>query len=592
MTLQKLFRRSLNALLSAGATLCIGFLSSAGMFVISQSMLLGVLVFILAIAYEGQVNSEGISGALKRMLGQDYLKRGVARRYLIKQFKTNPDNAFLNGYMAQRAELKRLSKMSGLTLIDKAYQANIKTDLKRKELFFLKQLVPVVGGYVTPMETAARALLDAEAKQKIEREIRWKKWVIRIGWLFAIGGGVSSGLAAFSAINESLVVFAFISFVPVTAWLVLAGFAAVGYTLLLYQAISDVVQDYQGDWWRVLLRRREDELPFAYRLRIATVIFGILISLFCAVATAGTWWGSAKNGADLLKMSDAIASYIRNISVILMAVPTFIFNMSNSIGTAEDVNKKLREKGILARLLEIYEACANIWDKEKFFQFINPFRLVEAIISHTIIGIAFMGHMFSIGVIANRLAGISAWLSTFLNGIGEAFMDWNYLKRNENLILKTVLLPITLTTFILRALAVAWDYPFNNSLQDSIDKFFPSVVEPITTKPVLVEIVDTSWETQVLIEVCDEVISHCHHAYGSTSVVQEKMQAARNIKGKIKDQVINGNINLDSDDIKLFETSLNKNRFGVWQQETTFTKSQWDAAKQNYKTHSGPNYGN
>ena len=79
---------------TAGATLSIGFLSFAGMFALSSSLILCCAAFTLAVAYEGQVNGEGIAQAFERMFDSNYLNLGIVRCFL--NDKENVEhNAFL-----------------------------------------------------------------------------------------------------------------------------------------------------------------------------------------------------------------------------------------------------------------------------------------------------------------------------------------------------------------------------------------------------------------------------------------------------------------------------------------------------------------
>src|SRR5690242_16221354 len=104
-------RKSLGWLLAAGATISVGFLSFAGMFLLFPSLALCSIAFILAAAYEGQVNNESISMALRRMFGKDYLKKNIIRRHLKELIEPKElDNIFLRKYQKNAHYLKALKK--------------------------------------------------------------------------------------------------------------------------------------------------------------------------------------------------------------------------------------------------------------------------------------------------------------------------------------------------------------------------------------------------------------------------------------------------------------------------------------------------
>lgn len=109
MKKNKIAHKSLTTLFTTGATIAVGFLSFAGMFVLTSSLIWCGAAFVLAAAYEGQVNAEGISSAFRRMFDKNHLKRGILHRYFEEQLEEEDEtNIFLNDYRIQKKYLADL----------------------------------------------------------------------------------------------------------------------------------------------------------------------------------------------------------------------------------------------------------------------------------------------------------------------------------------------------------------------------------------------------------------------------------------------------------------------------------------------------
>lgn len=605
MSANKTARKTLTVIFTIGATMAIGFLSFAGMFVLSSSLIWCGTAFVLAAAYEGQVNAEGISSALRRMFDKNYLKRGILNQYLESQLEEEDErikkiylleleklkdsteeereqlkaqieerelakqqNGFLKDYRKQKKYLEDFEKIEHLTEIQIKEKAAAKKQLRLMESVFFKQFEDYDNHdyYLTPVERSARELM-AKDREKILTEINRKKWLIRASWLFALGGGVSSGLAAFSAIKTGVAAFAILSAIPGGALIALAGFAAVGYTLLLYQSISDMVQEYQGKW-RTYFTKRDNESTLKHVVRCTATVLAIGIAIVATVATAGTWWYAAKEGATLLKIADRAADILRSVSVALMALPAFIFSTSNSIASIDDMSKSSYGKLIT----DAKTSVKDTWKAESFFRFINPFRFVEKVITYTAKSVLFLGHVISMGFISDRFDAMPAPVCIAANSTGEVLTDLNYLPDekkdhgHESKLLSILFFPVNVVVKSLKLLSVLWDWPFSGSLKKSYDHMFPSPqTQKSPEKPVLSE----EWRKQQVIEVCDKTITRLKDKS------PEKVMAAKKIKATIREE---GDLEEKEPLLRQEAQPLAKNRLSFWKQKTTKSQSDMDAA--------------
>lgn len=496
MNKQKILRKSLTFLLTVGATVAIGFLSFSGMFILTPSLIWCCAAFALAAGYEGQVNAEGISSALRRMFDKNYLKKGILRRYLDDLLEQNDDsNVFIKDYRAQKAYVEKLREIHHPNAEQAQKIAQAKKQLRNMELFFFNQYEKCneKKDNVSAMEKSVRDLILLK-KAKLDLEIKRKTWLIRASLIFAVGGGVSSGLAAFSAIKVGIASFALLSAIPGGVLIGLAACAAIGYTLLLYQSISDMVQQYSGKW-KNYFNKRQNESSATHILRCVATVLTIGVAIVATIATAGTWWYAAKQGASLLNFSEKAANALRSVSVALMALPTFIFSTSNSIASVDNISRSSYKKLFFETMTKIKKA----WETETLFQFLNPFRFVEKICSYTAKGIFFLGHVVSIGLISDRFDALPAVVSAGANATGEALTDLNYLPdqkkehNHDSKLLKVLFLPVTITVTVLKLFAVLWDRVSSGSFKKSWKNIFPSCVsqkEP--EKPML----SGSWNQQ------------------------------------------------------------------------------------------------
>ncbi|MES2218840.1 MAG: hypothetical protein V4501_10575 [Pseudomonadota bacterium] len=502
MNIKNISRQVFSGVFTGGATVAAGFLSFAGMFIIAPGLGFCLTALVLAVAYEGQIFNEAISKALRRMFDQDFLKKGIADReikqYLRKiklakhaqntsvaesEIELFPSDVKNNIFAAAYLEQSKVAHKHNhdATPACAAQQVEAEQELETLKIYFVEQLGKKRKSWATlnPQEQAVKDIIGDKQKALL-KEIKRKQWLIRFSWLFAIGGGVSSGFAAFSAIQEGVATlaasFSVLSAIPGGVLVALAVFAAFGYTFMLYQTTADMVQAYDGEW-RKYCERREDETATLHVLRMVGMVLVAGVGIFATVATAGTWWYATNKGAMLLRLGESAAQGIRNISVPLMAVSTLIFNVANSLSWVDRISRRNFRAEIGKELNNISTA----WNSENIIQFVNPFRVIEKFIAYTARSLLFLGHIISMGLISDRLDPLPPVLTTALTAANELTVDLNYMPNEEteehaghgSKFLDVILFPVTLVVGSFKLLAVAWDAPFSG-LSDAWKKSFPS----------------------------------------------------------------------------------------------------------------------
>lgn len=417
-------RKLLAGILTAGATLSVGILAFAGTLLFTTSLPWCIAAFVLAAAYEVQINGEGISATLKRLFDSDY----TAYQVMVYEAE-NDENFFLKDeYEECKAYIKDLHKHSehlkkSLHIftdenpdeIRKKIQANKQARKAAKK--FLRELL------LNPLREGDNRLNVAALKNEISRRKKWEKF----GWLVSIAAGVSAGFSTLGSLSGSITSAA--ATVPLLGALsplaltIMAAVAGAGYTFLICQTWSDMLHDTRGTWSKMFKRQFQNgvrETVPHYAVRTSATVFAVLLAAFTTLATAGTWWFAIKEGGAVLNLSQRIISLIRWTTVIPMTLPTFVFNGQNSIETINRISRPHhhshddRSPGNPSKIS---------W---------NPFLLAEKAIDTIQQPFVFLLHIISIGLMSDRLGNIPPWILTFFGAAGEGLTDWNYQPEQHN----------------------------------------------------------------------------------------------------------------------------------------------------------------
>ncbi len=627
MKIKTSIRKFLLLILTIAATLSVGFLSFVGMYAIFPQLLLCGAAFGLAAAFEGQVNKEGIGAALKRMFDPDRLKVRIVRHYLDdlvaqeKKLKKSAlvaefrfaNNKFYQDYRQQKKYIKSLEKyiedlkarkssfLRGFESVERdklqreidlqqAEYKKAKKRLQNLQIFFSKKLHHPSKN-PNEIEKAVANLLGGGKAGALKKEIKRKALAIKLSWLLDIGIGASSGFATLSAMQTGIAMFSVLSFIPGGFLLGLAIAAGLGYALLIYQNISDMIQDYKKSWISYF-NKREKESRAGQVLRCSVAIVGVVLALAVTFATAGTWYKLVKDGAKIAGFIDKVASTLRDVFLISMVLPSVIFNTKNSVESVDKLSKVKYREFLAKKWSEV--VCA--WNTENIVRFINPFRAIEKTISFLGFSLLFKSHSVSIGVGASQVeAGfipsmptISPVLVASVGACNETLTDANYLNKKNSILLAAMygvlILPPVL---ILKTLAVGWDYVFSSprSLSVSFKKMFTShrdeKIKNLTRpeKPALSE----EWNKQEVIEVCDNTIDRLktknplHKLINNKNATHAKINAVKNIR----ENVISGRVlrdEVDSRDVKV----LAANRHLFWKVKKPESQVALENAFDNY----------
>jgi hypothetical protein len=201
---------------------------------------------------------------------------------------------------------------------------------------------------------------------------------------------------------------------------------------MMYINVADMVQNDTLHQWakntRDFFVRRENESLtwmaarcFFAGIGAATVVG---LSVFATIATAGTWWIAAKKGALLMAgMTETVAKVIRTVTVISMAIPNIIFNTVNALKSVGEI-ANYTVRNLSAKLGHHF---LRPLENKNILQCMNPFYWLAKSAELVIHAVVFSGHLISVGLTSDGLAGVPPIITTGAGTLTELLTDWHYI---------------------------------------------------------------------------------------------------------------------------------------------------------------------
>lgn len=425
-------------LLTAGASLIIGFLSFGGMYALWPILPLAFAAFGLSVAYEGEIYLQNIKGALNKLFKHQHLERQLAKEYLFKQF---PDTAsedcplFFKDYEAQL----NLLHAFGRTRLDKASQAQkkqVEKTLRDMEKWFAVQLFAQHNDEeeLTAYELELRNWLARHEQDQWRTRLNQRHNTYLGVKLFSGLAGLFMGLGTTYLLVEAFSTIPFMAAISFTAWPLLivpmAIMAGSAYALLTYNAITDMIAN---DTLRTWYRKIRDDLSHGINLRsifmAVMAIALVALALALTICTAGTWWTIAKEARPLFTWMSKMPSFIMGIiTPMITGLSAVVFNLQNTSESLEMLDDATRmQSNIFSRMWNgIKHGFSHLQQHENWLQLFNPFRLLLKLTLTPLRILLFFGHLISIGVTADRVPGVSQIASALLGILSEGFEDAHY----------------------------------------------------------------------------------------------------------------------------------------------------------------------
>lgn len=430
------------SLLTAGASLVLGFLCFGGALVLWPSLPIAFGAFVLSIAYEGEIYLQNITGALKKLLKPHYLERRISNQYLLEHFPANDEcPQFFKDYKAQlkllhKFEHKRLDKAS------RKRQKEVERNLRRMEKWFSHQFFTLKnnGEILTPYEQEIHDWLKQPAQQRdYDATIRRNSLVKFAKWFSFLTGFLMSFGTTYLLVETFAVIpvlatipFAVLPFLIIPMALV----SGAAYGLLTYNAATDMIaNDTLKKWYQTLRDDLRKGLSWHTVLMTGTAAFLIALATVLTICTAGTWWSIAKSARPLFswmaKIPSGFMAFIGFDSILFNLVNTkaswdMIYKATKP-GKSHTHDKNAPKESFSLRFFNaLRQSFYSLREKENWIQILNPVRLILVVSVTPIRLMMFLLHLLSMGAGDDRVPGVPEQISAGASTTSEFFEDLHY----------------------------------------------------------------------------------------------------------------------------------------------------------------------
>ena len=398
-------------LLTSGASLMVGLLSFSGMFALWPSTPLATAAFMLSIAYEGEIYKQNIHDALLKLVHPGAFDDALIKRDLIRNFAAHKANI--------------TPTIGFFSTIDHALQQHLQATTaaeKQQAKHLLSQL------YREFSQHPATLL-----------RVRQQRLGLQIAKLLAVLTALTMSLSAVYLLLEAFALIPFLAALPLTVVpfiiIPLALIAGIAYGVLTFNTLTHLITDNTlVDRLRELKReclRQGVTLRTALLLTANVVLLSLGLAL--TLCTAGTWLTIVQNTPAVFEWIKQIPTIITHVLTPLVSgCASFAFNIDNSNQTLDMLDAAMDDP-------------LQIWTflKENFQKVIqnvlrptqgpiNPYRVCLNLILMPMRVLLFLGHLISIGVISDRMPGVSKTCSTLIGLVSELFEDAHYFFSTHN----------------------------------------------------------------------------------------------------------------------------------------------------------------
>ncbi|MDI9819054.1 MULTISPECIES: hypothetical protein [unclassified Legionella] len=425
-------------LLTIGASLILGFLSFAGMFVLWPILPLALGSFVLSVAYEGEIYLQNIKGALNKLFfKREYLKHYLAKEFLKTQFPDVEEAdcpQFFKDYLKQLELLHQF----GHKRLDKASLARKKKIEKTlrdmNKWFALHLFADKDESRLTDYERELRTWLANNQQGEWQAKLQKHRLGFHAVKAFSVLAATFMGLGTTYLLLETFAAIPLLAAIPfalLPAFIVpMAIIAGAAYGFLTYNAITDMINNNTlGRWYNKLRESLTQKPTLRSVLFTATALLLVALAVALTVCTAGTWWTIAKHTKPLFSWMSKIPGFITGGITLFTGTSALAFNLQNTSESLEMVEQATESKPleVVKKNTQVKPGVfERLREKENWLQIINPARLLLKLTFMPLRILLFLGHLISIGVTADRVPGIPEILSALLGIISEGFEDMHY----------------------------------------------------------------------------------------------------------------------------------------------------------------------
>ncbi|TAL59339.1 MAG: hypothetical protein EPN84_11395, partial [Legionella sp.] len=428
------------SLLTAGASLILGFLSFGGMYALYASVSLSFASLGLSVIYEGEIYLQNISNAYNKFFKKNYLENALAKEFLLEHFPNDTENQdcpqFFRDYLTQ---LRLLETFGHAELDEESLRrkAAIEKTLKDMEKWFALALFPQEATGNKPSAYAQELVAWLAKNNQKEWQARLNSRRQSTYWI----GAFSAISAVFMALGTTyLIVEAFsvipyiVATIPFAFWpviiLPMSIIAGMAYGMLTYNAVTDFFNDNTVIKWYLKLKAELSQgLTTRNVILAVSAVFLGLLAVALTICTAGTWWTIATQSRPLFDWMSKIPSFVMGIiNPIVNGFSAVIFILQNTGESLEMVDDltQIKENPFTKIYQFFKEIFAHVQATENWGQILNPFRIILKLTIMPLRLLLFFGHLVSIAVTADRVPGVPEIVAAIIAIISEGFEDLHY----------------------------------------------------------------------------------------------------------------------------------------------------------------------
>ncbi len=425
-------------LLTAGASLILGFLSFGGMYALLPALPLAFAAFALSVAYEGEIYLQNIKGAFNKLFKRNYLKNYLAREYLLEQFPKNTQDEicpeFFKDYEKQLHLLNTFGHKT-LTAESKKQKKIVETTLADMEKWFALQLFATDDKEeVSPYTQELRAWLAKNQQAKWQARFAAQKTKFHIAKAFSLLAASFMGLGSTYLIVETFTAIPLMAALPFAFWpfiiIPMAVIAGAAYGMLTYNTVTDLIKnDTINKWYEKIRADLSQKLTFRGLFIATMAVLLVVLAIALTICTAGTWWTVATKARPLFEGMKKIPSFVMGvINPIITGFSAIFFNIENTAASLKMLDDATHSKTNLFKLIfkSLVEAVTHIRNTENWLQILNPFRIILKLTITPLRLLLFIGHLISIALTADRMPGVPQIVSALIAIISEGFEDAHY----------------------------------------------------------------------------------------------------------------------------------------------------------------------
>lgn len=548
-------------LLTAGASLILGFLSFSGMYALYPFIFPAFATFNLSVIYEMQIYLENIISAFNKLFQIDYLEQHLAQHYLETFFPQNkainyePFFNKANNYPQFIQDYAHQHSLLSSTQNNSTQHQLIAEQLEELQQWFATQLFKdntknndANSDYISSLQL----WLETNQQKHWQEQLKKRRIQFRYVTVFSSFSALFMGLGSTYLLVEAFSVIPFIATIPFALWPALivpmAVIAGTAYGFLTFNTITDLINNDSIRKWYNTLKQDIAQKGWTGRTVLLTVLtLGLTtLSLALTICTAGTWWTIAANARPLFSWMSKMPKVILGVfNPIITALSAIFFNIENVLETLNLFYKTMNsEESFWQNLARFFsEKWNNLKATENNLQIANPFRMLLSITIPISRITLFFGHLWSISLTTDRMPGVPQPVSAGIALVSEGAEDSHYFAEGEEDI-PTKLLHLLATPIHL--LATLWDVLASQLNRDvAPDKKVLSfneawtkqrgIIEPIAAPPLLSPL-SPQWKQEHALYLIEQQQCHLKKATMRITVAQEKINTLQQLKDQIRQQ--------------------------------------------------------